>query len=919
MERFIVDKQCFSSYNKIKKVRIFVKTEVKMDRIRINGLKNPIGISKKNIFFSYKPGKVGKYTAQLKNGEKILAVKKLTRDDFLLFSFDIEYSEGEAYSVELFCGGELCDKAKFEVASALDADFITPEAHTESPVLSKKFICKKSEKIRLYITGLGLYRAFVNGKRVGSDYLTPGYNDYDAYLRYNTYDITPLVKTGENEISVHLGNGWYSGRIGIGKPIDKSDKVFGSEYLLCAKITEDGKDILKTDESWSVSESDCAENSIYDGEVRDFTKKCSFVGNCAFVKDRAYRLTPSFSEPVIEKEHLKPKLILTPKGEKVLDFGQNMVGFVRFEMKEPYGTRVTLHHGEVLQDGCFYNDNLRTAKARAEYVSDGKARVCEPYFTYFGFRYVKIEGMKEVNPDDFTGVVIYSDLEKTVECVTDSEKINRLIQNALWGQRGNFVDVPTDCPQRDERLGWTADTQVFSNTACYNMYCFSFYRKYMADLRADQTMYYNGNIPMYSPSLKHEAGDGGAVWADCATIIPYNVYRFYGNKMLFCENYKMMREYTDVLISEDKEQGDKGLILFGFTFGDWVAQDGVCPQALLGATDNGYIMSVYYYNSVRLTCMAAKVLGYTEDEKKYAERSKKIYDAILDEFFAPNGKLAIDTQTGYVLSLYFDIYRNRERVISDFKERLSKDFYKIKSGFTGTPLMLPTLFKCKMDNEAYRMLYNEEFPGWLYCVNLGATTIWERWNSLNPDGKISGINMNSFNHYAYGSVCEAIYADIAGLKPIEEGFKSVKIEPHPNYRMKNIRLDYNSASGKYSIQWKINGDGTFELKCEIPPYCKAEIIMPDGKKYECTEGVHSFFANVDFTHPFNLDTPIIDLVKNEKTRSLMKEMLPNAYAMVTGENEEFLTKTSRVLSMQIFATSAEKVEEFGNELSKIQM
>ncbi len=889
-----------------------------MSDIKVNGLVNPVGIAKDGISFSYKPKSVGQHTAVLKCGDDKILSKELIRSDFLHFTLDTEYEEGKCYTLEILCDGKSECERCFEIARELDADFITVSENIGAPVICKKFTCNSTEGARLYITALGLYRAFINGKRVGEDYLAPGYNDYDAYLRYNTYDISNLLVSGENEIEVHIGNGWYKGRIGIDKPVDKGDKVFGDKYLLCAKIvTDGGKNTVKTDETWTAHRSLCTENSIYDGETRDFTLNCEKEYN-SVKANVAYNLVPAFSEPIKEKAQLKPKLIITPKGESVLDFGQNMVGFVRFTLREPQNKKVTLYHGEVLQDGCFYNDNLRTAKAKAEYISDGKERVCEPFFTYFGFRYVKVEGIENINPDDFCGVVIYSDLEGASECKTDNEKINRLIENALWGQRGNFLDVPTDCPQRDERLGWTADTQVFVNTACYNMDCLAFYRKYMADLRADQTMYYGGDIPMYSPSLKHEAGEGGAVWADAATIIPWNVYNFYGDKKLLENNYRMMRDYTETLISKDEKDGARGLILNGFTFGDWVAQDGVCPQALNGGTDTGYIMSVYYYNSVKLTAKAAGVLGYIDDEKRYFEKSEKIYNAILDEFFSLNGKLAIDTQTGYVLSLYYGIYRDKNRVVNDFKDRLAKDFYKIKSGFTGTPLMLPTLFENGMDNEAYRILYNEEFPGWLYCVNLGATTIWERWNSLLSDGKISGTNMNSLNHYAYGSVVEAIYSYIAGLKPSGVGFTSVKIEPHPNYRMKNIRFEYNSPSGKYSVEWRINKDNTFLLECKIPPYCEAEVIMPDKKAYTVKEGTHTFVSDTDFNHPFSLDTPISDLVKNEKTASLMRKMLPQAYAMVTGENEEFLTKTPRFFFLPMFGASPATLEAFGDELKKIE-
>ena len=303
---------------------------------------------------------------------------------------------------------------------------------------------------------------------------------------------------------------------------------------------------------------------------------------------------------------MHPDLYISPKGEQILDFKQNMVGFIRYKGNLNKNQEMKIAHGEILLNKCFYNGNLGTAKASLKYKGDGEKRIYEPKFTFFGFRYALIEGLEKVNPSDFEGVVIYTNLETTMECKTDNEKINKLIKNAFWGQRGNFLDVPTDCPQRDERLGWTADTQVFVNTACFNMDCYNFYKKYLHDLRGDQIMYFKGDIPMFSPSLKHQAFDGGAVWADAGTIIPWNLYMNYGDKKLLEYCYPMMKDYIEVLINKDIEQGNKHLILEGFTFGDWLARDGFCPQGVLGGTDPGFIMSVYYYVSINLFLFSSK-------------------------------------------------------------------------------------------------------------------------------------------------------------------------------------------------------------------------------------------------------------------------------------------------------------------------
>ena len=361
--------------------------------------------------------------------------------------------------------------------------------------------------------------------------------------------------------------------------------------------------------------------------------------------------------------------------------------------------------------------------------------------------------------------------------------------------------MPIDCPQRDGRLGWTGDAQIFFNTACYNMDVYLFYKKYMNDLRGDQIMYYNGDIPAYSPSLKMQISNGGAVWADAAIIIPWNFYLNYGDKNILNYFYKMMKEYINILINKDIEQGNLNLILRGFTYGDWLSQDNDDNLLSFGATDHGFIMSVYYYYSVHLISLAANELGKENDYKIYNDLKNNIYKSILEYFFTSDGRLNLknNTQTSYILCLYYKIYKNKDIIIKDFKEKIKNDLYHIKTGFTGTPLFLLALFDNGMDDIAYRILFNEEFPGWLYAINLGATTIWERWNSLLENGTISISEMNSFNHFTYGSVCEAIYSRIVGLRNMSPGWKKVLIKPQINYRMKNISFSFQSISGKYEI------------------------------------------------------------------------------------------------------------------------
>ena len=901
-----------------------------INNLKVNHLKNPLGIDITGNIFSFLTNEQGPFKASLFSEDKLIQARDVSLEESNSFSFEdpFEYNTNYKLIVE---SSSSKSELNFETSIKLSSPFIKPKnKDLFSPIFFKKLkVEKEIKKARLYITGLGLYQAFINNSKIGNAYLTPGFNDYDYYLRYQTYDVTNLLKVNEdNKIEIHMGDGWYKGRIGINKPIDKGGNVFGDEYKLCLNLIIYFKDEKEkalniiTDESWKVKKSKEESNNIYDGEEIDYTlPESSPEGEDVIMSEEKYNLIPDFGALIVEKAILSPDLYISSKGEQILDFKQNMVGFIRYKGILNKNQELKISHGEVLQKDNFYNANYRTAKAILKFRGDGEKRIYEPKFTFYGFRYALIEGIEKVDPKDFEGIVIYTDLEKKIYFESDNKKINKLIENCFWGQCGNFLDVPTDCPQRDERLGWTADTQVFVNTACYNMDTYIFYKKFLKDLRGDQTMYFNGDIPMYSPSLKKEAGEGGAVWADAGTIIPWNLYLNYGDKNLLEKNYILMKDYAETLIKKDIEQGNKNLILSGFTFGDWLAQDGVCPQSYFGGTDNGFIRTVYYYRSIELTSFAAKELGKKEDFEKYDNLKKNIYNAILDEYFAPNGKLALDTQTAYVLSLHYKIYRNKERVLKDFKERIKKDFYRLKTGFTGTPLLLLCLFDNNMDEYAYRILFSEECPSWIYAINLGATTIWERWNSLLPDGTISGINMNSFNHYSYGSVCESIFSRIVGLQNLAPGWKKVLIKPHINYRLKNINFNFESISGKFEISWKCK-EGKFYLDVVIPNGVEAEIILPDKKNFNVKEGKYNYECEVEKTifTPFSIDTPMIDIIKNEEASKIVKKILPQAYEMATGENDEFKIENIRHISQLImFVEPKENVKKCDEELSKIKI
>lgn len=898
---------------------------MKLTDLRVEHAVEPLGIAPDNPLFSFLADADGDFTAELfaPDGE-VIARRAVPLCEAGGFRFDgAVLSHATRYRYRVTCG-EAVAQTHFETAIAFAAPFITPSEPIPSPRLTRRFFLPADAgEVRLAITGLGLYRAELNGEKVGDRYLTPGCNDYDAYLRFDTYDVSALCRRGAvNDLCVELGAGWYSGRYGIDKPPEEGGNVWGEEPLCALMLYEanSGRVFLESDGDFEATRSHCVESSVYDGEVRDLTRAAGEAVPCR-VTEQKRRVVPFFGVPIHICAELKPTLYVSPKGEKILDFGQNMVGFVRMTAALPRGTRVRLLHGEVLQDGCFYRDNLRTAKAEAVYVSDGNPHVYEPYFTYFGFRYVRVEGMDAVDPADFCGVVLSSDTGDASVCVTSDEGLNRLLSNTRHGQRGNFLDIPTDCPQRDERLGWTADTQVFAATACYQSDCYAFYKKYLRDLRFEQTAYYGGDIPMYCPSLRGEAGHGGAVWADCATILPTVLYRFYGDRGQLARDYPVMRDYCNLLLRRDADEGGRGLITRFFTFGDWLAQDGVCEQALSGGTDTGYISSLYYYHSLCLTADAAEVLNRSADLDRYRTAAERVRAAILDEFFAPSGRLTVDTQTAYVLALCFGVYRDRSVLLAGFRERLRRDFYRMKTGFCGTPLLLPTLFACGMDRDAYRILFSHDCPGWLYAVDLGATTVWERWNSLLPDGRISGTNMNSLNHYAYGAVCESVYGDIAGLRPTSAGWRSVRIAPHPDYRLKTISFSYASVAGTYAVAWELTAGGRFLLDVTVPVGCTATVRLPDGAEEVLRSGSHHRDVPTPphLLHPFSLDMPNLDVVSDPLAASCLRDILPRAWSMVTGENREFLLQNGHfLLSLPMFGVTPSDATRYRRALEAIK-
>jgi alpha-L-rhamnosidase len=513
-----------------------------------------------------------------------------------------------------------------------------------------------------------------------------------------------------------------------------------------------------------------------------------------------------------------------------------MTGIFRLKVHEPKGTKIHLQFGEILQNGNFYRDNLRSAKAEFIYISDGKEHVIEPKFTFYGFRFVKVEGISNLKPEDFTALVMYSEIPRTGWLTTGNSLVNQLIHNAEWGQLGNFLDVPTDCPQRDERLGWTGDAQVFAPTACYQRDCAAFYAKYLHDLYEEQKLT-GGEVPVVVPSFDLNKGCSTA-WGDAACIIPWTVYEYTGDKTILENQFESMRGWVDFL---ERLENDNHSWRKHFHFGDWLALD--CPKAakgFVGATDRAFIALTYFRYSALLTSRAAGVIGNTEAQEHYLKLADSILKEIRKEYFTPTGRCAVPTQTAYLLTLRHGLSIDTARIQKDLADKLTSNEDMLETGFVGTPLLCEELTSAGYADKAFKLLLNEEYPGWLYAVKMGATTIWERWNSVLPDGSISDTGMNSLNHYSYGSIVHWLYQDVAGIAPLAPGFKKAKLQPHVNEALGNIEARFVSASGEWRIQWKLEPDGTINYSCTVPFGCTAELILPGMEAQTFDSGEYRF-------------------------------------------------------------------------------
>lgn len=717
----------------------------------------------------------------------------------------------------------------------------------------------KVKKATLGASAMGLYLVRINGKRITDSLLNPGWTSYHVRTQYQTYDVTAFLGGKSAEISVTAAEGWAVGDLTWkGRHHVFSDTVSVIAWL-DVEYADGREEHFATDDTWGVRTSKILYSEIYHGETVDPTARIKKLGTAELSRVKT-KLIPQVGKLIHEHERIAPKeFIITPKGERVIDFGQNMTGYVEVRIKGERGGRIVMTHAEVLDtEGNFYNENLRSARSRNEYILSGGEDVFKPTFSFQGFRYIRLDEypFEEVDLNCFTAVAVYSDMERTGFFSCGNAKVNQLYHNVLWGQRSNYLDVPTDCPQRDERLGWTGDAQVFCRAGAYNFGVHDFFRKWLGDMAAEQSLRNDGGVPIVVP----DALQRGAVccaWGDAAGIIPWEVYLAYGDKKMLAEHFPMMKKWVEYI----RHAGTKEYLWVDrWHYGDWLAMDGVVGGDT-GATQKDLIASAYYARETDILVKAGKLLG--KDMSEYEELYRHILDAFHDNFIE-NGLPCMSkhislrdeknreeqaiikpiTQTTLAMILHFHLYRGedeRKSMADCLAKIIHENGDRINTGFVGTPYILHALSENGYTDLAYTLLLQEKMPSWLYSVNHGATTMWERWNCINEDGSFSSVSMTSFNHYAYGAVADWLYGVCAGINSLPDGagYKHIALAPKPSKNLGFVNCRIKTVSGEVISNWYYSGE-FIHYEFSVPAGTVAELTLPDGRKETLCGGEYIF-------------------------------------------------------------------------------
>lgn len=861
---------------------------------------NPIGITEKHPRFSWKLESGERDTIQqsyhivVTADEKIVWETKAESEESVLIPYAGEELRDETlYQVSVAAtdnhGNTAAGEMSFETGilepETFQAKMIThdfPEDETACPIFSRTFTAKgKVKKARIYATSRGVYEAYLNGERIGADRMTPGWTSYHHRLQYQIYDITEMIRE-ENEIEIMVGNGWYKGIFGF----MLTPNIYGDRVGAFAEIHleyEDGsREAICTDESWNARTGAVRYSEIYMGETIDTTiseaqdREQSGIrtGSVSVMEFDKSTLTAQENESVrITERVLAKKLIVTPKGEKLVDFGQNLTGLVELKVHGRKGQKIVIHHAEVLdKDGNFYPDTLRQAKSEDTYICNGEEQVFLPHFTFHGFRYISVEGMDDMRLDQFTACVMHSDMEKSGDFQCSNPKVNQLQSNIAWGQRSNFLDIPTDCPQRDERLGWTGDAQIFSWTASFNRNTALFFRKWMRDVAAESSL--EKGVPHVVPDILGQYSS--SAWSDVAVIVPWVVYQMYGDKGILEENWKCMHEWVDYIKSQCCANG---LWQTGFQYGDWLALDKEESADRTGATDKYMIANAYYLYVTDLVRQTAEVLGFAEEAEKY----QKLYDTTLEafrqEYYTSTGRIVSETQTGAILSLYFNLARekDRERILQILKTNIENHKNHLATGFVGTPYLCHTLSENGEHELAATVFMKEDYPSWLYAVNMGATTIWERWNSIMPDGSFDVSGMNSLNHYAYGSIGDWMYRKVAGVSQLKPGYKKFKVQPMFVKGIEEAGVTFESIYGQIESKWSCK-DGKICGYVKVPVNTTAEIHLPEKEEVLTVgSGVYEYeyetTTNLTYER-FSMDSTMGEILAQPLAVEMFNRMVP---------------------------------------------
>lgn len=724
------------------------------------------------------------------------------------------------------------------------------------PLLRKSFeLSAKPIKAQLHITALGLYDAEINGTPIGDQVFAPGWTDYRKRVAVQTWDVLSLLSKGENVLGVFLGDGWYSGHVAwIGR------RGYGDRPLLRAclelEFADNSKKLIATDASWRCSTGPIIQSDFLMGEEYDARldqpgwsspgfQDAHWRETCVVRPEPEPERCEALAPPVRRIEEIKPVLL----GEKqiwlhrkrIYDFQQNFSGRIRVRVNGPRGAVIRFRYAEVLNpDGTIYTENLRSAKSTDIYVCAGDGEICwEPRFTFHGFRYVEAD-VSQLESDstlELTGLVLHSDMRPTGTFQCSNPLLNQLQHNIVWGQKSNFLEVPTDCPQRDERLGWTGDAQVFIRTACFNMNVRMFFHKWMRDARDAQSS--RGGIPPVIPNNGYvpDQEDGGPAWSDANIICPWVIYLCYADRQILEDHYASMQQYFDFLLHHQcigliRSHPDlttwKG-------YGDWLALDG--SLGLEGQTPKDLIGTAYFAHVAELMGKIARVLDLPADEAKYNDLNHKIVAAFQERFIAPGGLLVSGTQTAYVLALSFNLFPEplRAQAAAELVGDIKKHDYHLTTGFVGTPQLLDVLEEAGYLDVAYRLLEQETFPSWLFPVKNGATTVWERWNGWTPEDGFQDSSMNSFNHYAYGAVGAWMVRSMAGLDldSCEPGYKHIIFRPQPGGSITWAEAALATPLGQTAIRWDLSAD-ELRLRVEVPKEARATLVPPSG--YQLADG-----------------------------------------------------------------------------------